>query len=267
MPLWDSLAAKRLRGSQKSLPSVSGMFRAASNSSKNGLRLSLTNLAAATGVRSSPNLGLSVKRKRLIATTVRTKKALEIQLLKPSANARAGIPLPKRTTMSPNEIILEFSQPFVHKRLTRAIGGFISGGPTGAVSGFFAPGGGRRASPQAIHPPSIGRSSPFRSRTSLPVVPAGGLRARIERLVPGGATGLEVSGGAVSGGCPQGFHPNKSDYMTAAGFVPEGSKCVKNRRRNLSNGRANTRSLRRMAAWDKQERRLSRTLKAIARGR
>jgi len=67
--------------------------------------------------------------------------------------------------------------------------------------------------------------------------------------------------------CPQGFHPNKSDYMTQAGFVAQGTKCVRNRRRNLSNGRANTRSLRRMAAWDKQERKLGKTLKAIARGR
>jgi len=68
-------------------------------------------------------------------------------------------------------------------------------------------------------------------------------------------------------GCPSGFHPNKSSYMTQAGFVAAGSKCVRNRRRNLSNGRANTRALRRMAAWDKQERRLAKTLKAIARGR
>lgn len=55
--------------------------------------------------------------------------------------------------------------------------------------------------------------------------------------------------------------------MTQAGLVAKGTRCVRNRRRNLSNGRANTRALRRMAAWDKQERRLGKTLKAIARGR
>lgn len=71
----------------------------------------------------------------------------------------------------------------------------------------------------------------------------------------------------MGSGCPSGFHPNKSSYMTRVGFVMKGTKCVRNRRRNLSNGRANTRALRRMAAWDKQERRLGRTLKAIARGR
>jgi len=68
-------------------------------------------------------------------------------------------------------------------------------------------------------------------------------------------------------GCPSGYHPNKSNYMTAQGFVAKGSKCVRNRRRNLSNGRANTRALSRMAAWDKQERKLAKTLKAIVRGR
>lgn len=55
--------------------------------------------------------------------------------------------------------------------------------------------------------------------------------------------------------------------MTQEGFVEQGTKCVRNRRRNLSNGRANTRAMRRMAAWDKQDRKLGSTLKKIARGR
>jgi len=72
--------------------------------------------------------------------------------------------------------------------------------------------------------------------------------------------------GGGSPGCPSGFHPNKSSYMTLTeGFIEKGSKCVRNRRRNLSNGRANTRALSRMAAWDKQERRRITTLKKIAR--
>lgn len=68
-------------------------------------------------------------------------------------------------------------------------------------------------------------------------------------------------------GCAKGFHPNKSDYYTAEGFVQRGTKCVKNRRRNLSNGRANTKSLRRIVAWDKQDKKLGKSLKSIARGR
>jgi len=67
------------------------------------------------------------------------------------------------------------------------------------------------------------------------------------------------------GGCPKGSHLNRSSYMTMAGFVEKGTKCVSNRRRNLSNGRANTRALRRMAAWEKQDKKRRNTLKAIAR--
>jgi len=71
---------------------------------------------------------------------------------------------------------------------------------------------------------------------------------------------------AASGGCPKGFHANRSSYFTKAeGFVEEGTKCVRNRRRNLSNGRANTRALRRMTAWEKQDKKRRQTLAAIAR--
>jgi len=160
------------------------------------------------------------------------------------------------------------SRGFVHKRLIRAARGFVTGGPAGAASGFLSPGvrarkggGRRRQFPRGFGKSGFGGIGPGR------VVGAPGLRARISRALPGGRTGLMVAGAGAGGGCPQGFHPNKSDYMTKAGFVAEGTKCVRNRRRNLSNGRANTRSLRRMAAWDKQERKLGKTLKLIARGR
>jgi len=157
---------------------------------------------------------------------------------------------------------------FVHKRLLRTAGGFLSGGFTGAARGFLSSG--QRPTPRAprrsFRRPT--RTAPARRRApTRRVVPTPGFRGAVERFVPGGRTGLMVAAGPAGGGCPQGFHPNKSDYMTKAGFVAEGTKCVRNRRRNLSNGRANTRSLRRMAAWDKQERKLGKTLKAIARGR
>jgi len=157
---------------------------------------------------------------------------------------------------------------FVHKRIFGGIKGALTGGLTGALGGFLAPGGRTRPSPRRVVPKRfpIQRTMPVRPQPRT-VVPSPGFGAFIQRRVPGGASGFQVSPAAPGGGCPQGFHPNKSDYMTKAGFVAEGSKCVRNRRRNLSNGRANTRSLRRMAAWDKQERRLGKTLKAIARGR
>jgi len=157
---------------------------------------------------------------------------------------------------------------FVHKRIFGAAKGFVGGGFSGAARGFLIPGGGSRARPTFSAPRSRPqpRARPIRPR-SMPVVPGRGIAEAVRRIVPGGRTGLVVAGAAAGDGCPQGYHPNKSDYMTKAGFVAKHSKCVRNRRRNLSNGRANTRSLRRMAAWDKQERKLGKTLKAIARGR
>jgi len=157
---------------------------------------------------------------------------------------------------------------FVHKRLLGATKGFFGGGILGATRGFL------KRPTKALRRRPLGRvgpvGQPFPTRTSA-------ITRRRSRATPSQQRALRartpvaprpMAAQAVQGGgCPQGFHPNKSDYMTKAGFVAQGSKCVRNRRRNLSNGRANTRSLRRMAAWDKQERKLGKTLKAIARGR
>ncbi len=99
---------------------------------------------------------------------------------------------------------------------------------------------------------------------SLPRPPAGLQFPSFGPGAPGPATALAASG-PMSGGCPKGFHANRSDYHTAAGFVARGTRCVRNRRRNLSNGRANTRALRRMTAWEKQDKKRRQTLAAIAR--
>jgi len=157
---------------------------------------------------------------------------------------------------------------FVHKRLLRAGAGFLGGGFAGAARGFLstssrAPA--RRAIP-SFRAPGI-RKLPTRSLTTRRIPQRPGI---IQTLLPALSSRGPIRSAATpaaGNGCPQGFHPNKSDYYTRAGFVAEGSKCVRNRRRNLSNGRANTKALRRMAAWDKQERKLGKTMKAIARGR
>ena len=89
------------------------------------------------------------------------------------------------------------------------------------------------------------------------------------RPFTGGVPQISPSGGgavaATTAGCPKGFHINRSSYHTLAGFVEKGTMCVRNRRRNLSNGRANTRALRRMTAWEKQDKKRRQTLAAIAR--
>ncbi len=157
---------------------------------------------------------------------------------------------------------------FVHKRLLGATKGFFGGGILGAARGFVSTP--RRARPsrstRRFRPagPTVATRPRPRSRRASRATPS--IRAAQRARAPS-ASRLVAAQAVQGGGCPQGFHPNKSDYMTQAGFVAEGTKCVRNRRRNLSNGRANTRALRRMAAWDKQERKLGKTMKAIARGR
>lgn len=47
--------------------------------------------------------------------------------------------------MMPNQVMDEFGESFVHKRLISGVGGFISGGPTGALGGFLTGGGGSGA--------------------------------------------------------------------------------------------------------------------------
>ena len=180
---------------------------------------------------------------------------------KPSTANRRGAKV-NEINAPPND-----SRAFVHKRFLGAAGGFLGGGVIGAFRGFTAPS--RGAGPSLPPPSNVPRPRAFEGRAprrGVPVVGVPGLRGVLERFIPTGATGLQVAD-ATGGGCPQGFHPNKSDYMTKGGFVAEGSKCVKNRRRNLSNGRANKRALRRINAWDKQDRQLGKTLKAIVRGR
>lgn len=59
--------------------------------------------------------------------------------------------------------------------------------------------------------------------------------------------------------CPGGFHPNKSSYHLRDGtFVPKGSKCVKNRRRNPLNPKALDRAMSRLQSAKKAAKKLSR---------
>lgn len=71
----------------------------------------------------------------------------------------------------------------------------------------------------------------------------GGVTGAVQRFLPGGETGYEIAQVA----CPSGFHANKTDYFLRDGtFVPKGSKCVRNRRRNPLNPRAASRAISRI---------------------
>lgn len=106
-------------------------------------------------------------------------------------------------------------------------------------TGFSVPGG------ESAFIQNARARSRAKSVTNVP-----GFRGGLQRLIPGGATGLEVAAAAADQiGCPTGFHANKTDYFTKAeGFIPAGSKCVRNRRRNPLNPGAASKAISRIAA-------------------
>jgi len=75
----------------------------------------------------------------------------------------------------------------------------------------------------------------------------------------GSGTALMKVNGNGNGACPAGEHPNKSSYFLKDGtFVPEGSRCVKNRRRNPLNPRAASSAISRLEGTKKAIRRIDR---------
>jgi len=142
--------------------------------------------------------------------------------------------------------------------LTGGPAGLVTGALSGAVGGFASP------APSVPYPPNVpGPMGIYGPQVPLTRVP--GVTGALQRALPGGATGYEVTLPQGGGGAPQGFHLNRTGYYTSAGYVPAGSKWVRNRRRNISNGPANQRALRRLVAWDKADRSRRRALKSINR--
>ena len=149
-----------------------------------------------------------------------------------------------------------------------AVKGFFSGGPVGAVAGAI---GGFKGKASTQPPPYDVSRLPPPGYSGIPKPGGGyvpltkipGVTGALQRALPGGMSGYGVPVGAT--GAPQGYHLNKTGYWTAAGYVPPRSKWVKNRTRNVSNGKANQRALRRLVAWDKADRKRRAALKRIAR--
>lgn len=159
--------------------------------------------------------------------------------------------------------ILARGDPGLWGALKGAVKGFITGGPLGALRGGVAGALERKAlTGPVIVPPAPGHLP----RLGLPgTVPA--LQHPLAGPMITAASPLALTPGV--GGpqivCPTGYHPNKASYSTLQGFVQKWSRCVKNRRRNVSNGPANMRALRRISAWDKADRKRRTTLRRIGR--
>jgi hypothetical protein len=127
-----------------------------------------------------------------------------------------------------------------------ATGGGI-GGAVQALTRSKAATGVRTAVMPAVGAVMISQPGPTFAPTQqqLPMgIPQPGIGGAVQRLLPGGATGYGA-------GCPQGFHPNRSNYWTSQGYVAKGTRCVRNRRRNPLNPRALDRSMGRIASAGK----------------
>lgn len=138
------------------------------------------------------------------------------------------------------------------KGVARGAAGFLVGGPAGAAAAAFGPSltggsGGFAGPPPQVRPPLI--NPPFAGPPGAGVAfPGGRLSFREGLMQPG--TKLA---------CPSGHRPNKTSYFLRDGtFVPEGSRCVKIRRRNPLNPRAADRAISRITSAKKAASKLSR---------
>jgi hypothetical protein len=147
-----------------------------------------------------------------------------------------------------------------------AIKGVFTGGIPGAIAGAVSGFAGKQPTVSTLPGPGQIPRPGGAIGTTMPITRGPGVTGILQRALPFGATGYETVLGGPGMGAPSGYHLNKTGYYTASGYVPPKSKYVRNRSRNVSNGRANMRALRRLEAWDKADRKRRKALKAIARG-
>jgi len=138
---------------------------------------------------------------------------------------------------------------------TAGPGSFPLGGAYGSAFG----GGGGLAAQCAASGKVPDPSRPGKCMRIPGGVPAPGFMAFTQRAVPFGATGMMAP---EMNGCPpnmSGYHLNKSAYFLMSGeFVAEGSRYVKNRKRNPANARATSRAIGRITGAKMYAKSLSR---------
>lgn len=166
----------------------------------------------------------------------------------------------------------------IGKAVVGGVGGFLTGGPAGAVLGAAGSVIGRKPISVAKMTPTgnaifnqlailkkTGSSPMF--PTTLPQAPPsfsgvsvggpGGLQVGTSRPGVGATAMAPVTTGALVGAgqgtpCTSGYHYNKSRYYsTRYGVIEKGSVCVKNRRRNPLNPRALSRAMSRVKSAQK----------------
>lgn len=125
------------------------------------------------------------------------------------------------------------------KKAVGVVAATVTGGPLAGASTAL------RAVTGSPSRPAMG----FANVPAPQQVPTPGIVGSIQRLVPGGATGLMS--------CPAGYRPNKSSYFLKDGsYVEKGSTCVRIRRRNPFNPRALDRAMSRLESAGRGAKRL-----------
>jgi hypothetical protein len=153
---------------------------------------------------------------------------------------------------------------FLGKVAKGAIGGAVglaTGGVSGAITGAAAPfiGSSTRAA-AGLAQPTSGPGIP--GGTVMVNPPFTGARGVGVSVAPPATSAPRTGTGTMSNGmklaCPAGFHPNKASYFLKSGqFVPEGTRCVRNRRRDPLNPRALRRAIGRIDAGKTWQSKLS----------
>jgi len=116
--------------------------------------------------------------------------------------------------------------------VARTVAGLIPGGQAPVGPGMTGAGGGFGGAVSRFG----GQFPVLRTQGQIPTP---GIAGTMQRMIPGGATGME--------GCGNGTRPNKSGYYVAGGqYVAPGTVCVKRRRMNPLNPRALSRAMRRI---------------------
>jgi hypothetical protein len=154
---------------------------------------------------------------------------------------------------------------FLGKVGKAAIGGAVglaTGGVSGAITGAATPfiGTSTRAA-AGLAQPTSGPGVPPRG-TVMVNPPFTGARGVGVSVAPAPTSAPRTGTGTMANGtrlaCPAGFHPNKASYFLKSGqFVPEGTRCVRNRRRNPLNPRALRKAIGRIDAGKTWQAKLS----------
>lgn len=110
---------------------------------------------------------------------------------------------------------------------------------------------------------AIGAGVPAIARQIPPAIRGpGGMVVRPGNILPGGRPLVTRTPEMI----PKGYRLNKSSYWTKSeGFVPEGTKLVKIRRRNFANGRALRRAISRTAGFERLVRSSRKNLRALSK--